>query len=185
MTRRRPESVNVHRLTQNDTKKNIKLENARPWWNKWFLVQEIHLHSRQTSTRNAQMLTRSTRWLYDERKDYIDPKGPKQRNCSKQIQTHNLRTNDVENTNSTNKRKDILHEEKGCFEGTRGTAELLYMNQHILNESKTWRKNLAMAWIDFIRYDMVSQSLIIKYLKMYKISHEVINLSKEPWTPGE
>ena len=26
-------------------KKNIKLENAMPWWNAWFLVQEIYLHS--------------------------------------------------------------------------------------------------------------------------------------------
>ena len=31
-----------------------------------------------------------------------------QRNCSKQIQTDNLPTNDVENTNSTNKGKDLL-----------------------------------------------------------------------------
>ena len=32
-------------------------------------------------------------------------KGPKQRNCSKQLQNDNLPTNDVENTNSTNKGK--------------------------------------------------------------------------------
>ena len=37
------------------TLKKIKLENARPWWNTWFLVQKIHLHSQQTSTRNEQM----------------------------------------------------------------------------------------------------------------------------------
>ena len=37
-TRRRPESGKTHWLTQNNTKKNIKLENARPWWNTWFLV---------------------------------------------------------------------------------------------------------------------------------------------------
>ena len=33
-------------------------------------------------------------------------------------------------------------------EGSRGTAELLYIDKHILNESKNRRKNLAMAWID-------------------------------------
>ena len=33
-------------------------------------------------------------------------------------------------------------EQKGC---RRGTA---YIDQHILNESKTRQKNLAMAWID-------------------------------------
>ena len=28
-------------------------------------------------------------------------------------------------------------EQKGCRKGSRGTAELLYIDQHILNESKT------------------------------------------------
>ena len=38
------------------------------------------------------------------------------------------------------------------------------------------RKNLAMAWIDYKKaYDMVPQSWILHCLKMYKISHEVIN----------
>ena len=74
----------------------------------WFLVQETHLHSRQTSTRNEQMPTRRTStWLDEQMKDYIDPKGPKQRTCSKQLQTDNLPTNDVENTNSTNMGKDL------------------------------------------------------------------------------
>ena len=67
-------------------------------------------------------------------------------------------------------------EQKGCGKGSRGTAELLYIDQHILNESKTRRKNLAMAWIDCKKaYDMVSHSWIINSLKMYKISDEVIN----------
>ena len=67
-------------------------------------------------------------------------------------------------------------EQKGCRKCSRGTAELLYIDQHILNESKTRRKNLAMAWIDYKKaYDMVSQSWIIHCLKMYKISHGVIN----------
>ena len=60
--------------------------------------------------------------------------------------------------------------------GSRGTAELLYIDQHILNENKNRRKNLAMAWIDNKKAnDMVLQSWIIKYFKMYKISDEVIN----------
>ena len=53
------------------------------------------------------MLTRSTTGLDDQRKDHIDPKGPKQRNRSKQLQTHNLLTDDVENINSTNKERDL------------------------------------------------------------------------------
>ena len=67
-------------------------------------------------------------------------------------------------------------EQKGCRKGSRGTAELLYIDQHILNESKTRRKNLAMASIDYKKAnDMVSHSWIINSLKMYKISDGVIN----------
>ena len=63
------------------------------------------------------------------------------------------------------------HEQKG----SRGTGELLYTDQHILNESKTRRKNLAMAWIDYKKaYDMVPQCWTLNYLKMYKISDEGI-----------
>ena len=62
-------------------------------------------------------------------------------------------------------------EQEGCR-----TAELLYIDQHILNKSKTRWKNLAMPWIDYKKaYDMVPQRFIIRCLKMYKISHEVIN----------
>ena len=47
-------------------------------------------------------------------------------------------------------------EQKGCRKGSRGTAELLYIDQHILNESKTRRKNQAMALIDYKKaYDMI------------------------------
>ena len=67
-------------------------------------------------------------------------------------------------------------EQKGCRKGSRGTAELLYIDQHILNESKTRRKNLAMVWIDYKKaYEMVPQSWIIHCLKMYQISHAIIN----------
>ena len=67
-------------------------------------------------------------------------------------------------------------EQKGCRKGSRGTTELLYIDQHILNERKTRQKNLAMAWIDYKKaYDMVPQNWIINCLKMYKISHDVIN----------
>ena len=71
-------------------------------------------------------------------------------------------------------------EQKGCCKRTRGTAELLYTDQHILNEKKTRRKDLAMAWIDYKKaYDTVQHSGIINCLKMYKISHEVITFIEE------
>ena len=67
-------------------------------------------------------------------------------------------------------------EQKGCRKGSRSAAELLYIDQLILNKSKTRRKNLTMAWIDYKKvYYMVPQSWIINCRKMYKISHEVIN----------
>ena len=66
-------------------------------------------------------------------------------------------TYDVENTNDTNKEKDLFltyqrglfpEKQKRCRKGSRGTRELLYIDPHILNGSKRRRKNLAMAWID-------------------------------------
>ena len=66
----------------------------------------------------------------------------------------------------------FLEEQRGCRNKSRGTGELLYIDQHIFNESKTRWKNLAMAWIDYKKaYDMVLQSYTINCLKMYKISH--------------
>ena len=154
--------------------------------NTWVLVQEIPLHSRQTCSRNEQMPTRSTHSrMDDQKKDHLDPKRPKQRNRSKQLQTHNLPIDDAENIYSTNKRSDLLLANKpwivswgadGCRKGSRGTVELLYIDQHILIEGKTRRKDLALAWIDCkTAYNMVPQSWIINCLKMYKISNEVIN----------
>ena len=71
-------------------------------------------------------------------------------------------------------------EQKGYHKGCRGTAELLYIDQHILNESKTRWKNLAMASIDYKKaYDMLPQSWILHCHKMYKISHEVINFIEQ------
>ena len=57
--------------------------------------------------------------------------------------------------------------QKGCCIGSRGTAVLLYIDQHVLNDSKTRRKNFAMAWIDNKNaYDRVLQNWIIHCLKM-------------------
>ena len=72
------------------------------------------------------------------------------------------------------------NEQKGCRKGFKGTAEILYIVKHILNESKTRWKNLDMAWIDYKKaYDMVPQNWIINCLKMYKISHETIHFIKK------
>ena len=158
-TWRRHKSGNTHPFTQNDTKKNTKLENARPWWNTWFLVQEIPLHSRQTSTRNEQMLTRYQSGWPKKRPYWFRRTQAKE--LLETITDRHLPNNDVENTNKTNKRKYLLRvtsqglfpdEQKRCCKGSGGTAKLLYLDQHTLNESKTRRKNLAIAWIDYKRH---------------------------------
>ena len=76
-------------------------------------------------------------------------------------------------------------EQKGCCKGSKGTVELLYIDQHILNENKTRRKNLAKAWIDYKKAnDMVPHSWIINCLKIYKITHEVINFIDKTMKTG-
>ena len=81
---------------------------------------------------------------------------------------------------SLTSRRLFPDEQKGCRKGSRGTAELLYIDQHILNESKIRRINLAMTWIDYKKaYDMLPQSWILHCLKMYKISHEVIKFIEQ------
>ena len=156
------------------------MENTRPWWNTWFLVQEIHLHSRQASTRNEQMTTKGTRTIMDDqRKDPskgTNPNNYRPITCLPmmwQIFTAQIRE---EIYYSLTNRGLFPEEQKGCCKVSRGTEELLFVEQHILNERKTRRKNLAMAWIDYKKaYDMVPQSWIMNCLKMYKISHELIN----------
>ena len=121
----------------------------------------------------------------DQRKDHIDPEGPKQITAPNNYRPltclpmmWKILTAQI--------REEIYYlltshglfpgEQKGYRKGFRGSALLLYIDQYILNESKTRRKNLAMAWIDYKKeYHIVSQSWIINCLKMYKISDEVIN----------
>ena len=43
----------------------------------------------------------------DQRKLHIDPEIPLQRKCPQKLQTHNMPTYDVENTNGTNKGGDL------------------------------------------------------------------------------
>ena len=60
-------------------------------------------------TRNKQRRTNSSRTRKnDQMKDHVDPKGPKQRNHPKQLHTHYLPTDDVENISSTKKGRDLL-----------------------------------------------------------------------------
>ena len=75
-------------------------------------------------------------------------------NRSKQLQTHNLPTDDVANINSTRKGRDLLltNQQQIVPRGTermpqriQRNSRVTYIDQHILNHSKTRRKNLAMV----------------------------------------
>ena len=94
-----------------------------------------------------------------QRKDHIDSKGPMQRNRLKQLQTHNLSTDDVENINSTNKGRDLLLSKKPRIfpYGTermlqkiqRDSKVTLYRPAHPKREQDQTKKYLAIAWIDY------------------------------------
>ena len=154
----------TRRFTQNDTKKKISNwkmlghDGINGFWFKKF--SSIHDRLAQEMNRYLQG-AHVPEWMTKRKITLIQIKGT----APKQLQTHNLPTNDVENINSTNKGRDLLftysrrlfpEEQKGCRKGSRVTGELLYMEKHILNESKTRRKNLAIAWTDYKKaYDMV------------------------------
>ena len=73
------------------------------------------------------------------------------------------------------------YEQKGCHKRTKGSEELLRIDQDILNESKTRRSTLALAWIDYKKaYDMIPQIWILHCLKMYEIPEQVVSLSGRP-----
>ena len=71
-------------------------------------------------------------------------------------------------------------EQKGWRKRTRATEEQLYIDQHILNVSKTRRKNLAMTWVNSKKaYDIIPQSWILHVLKMYKIPDQIAQFIEE------
>ena len=70
--------------------------------------------------------------------------------------------------------EQIKEEQNGFHKGTRETGDLLYIDQHILKESKMKRKNLAMARVDYKKtIDTVLQSWITDCLELHKIYEEL------------
>ena len=79
----------------------------------------------------------------------------------------------------------FIEEQKGCCKWVRGTEEPLYIDQHIFNDSKTRRKNLAMAWIDDKKtYDMDSTQYIIAD-EVIKFIKKTIETWRVELTAGE
>ena len=49
-------------------------------------------------------------------------------------------------------------EQTGCRKETKGTDDVVYIDQHIFKEAKTRREDVAMSWIDYkTSNDIISQ----------------------------
>ena len=81
----------------------------------------------------------------DQRKDHIYSKGPRQMNHPEQLQTHNLPTNDVGNTNSRNKGNDLLLVNKPRFIPWRTER----MSQRIQRHSRVTLDNYCLCIRDY------------------------------------
>ena len=87
----------------------------------------------------------------------------------------------------------LLQEQKGCRRKPRGTNDLLFIDKLIMQEVKTRKQNLSMAWIDYKKvYDIVPHSWIIDCLetvginkKIRRFFAECMELWQVEWTPGK
>ena len=71
----------------------------------------------------------------------------------------------------------LPEEQKGCKKGSRGTNDLIYIDQQILREVKSRKKNLTTGWIDYKKaYDNVRHSWIKECLHMFGIAENVVSL---------
>ena len=81
--------------------------------------------------------------------------------------------------------KLIPEEQKGCRKGSRGTNDLLYIDQRMMKEAKQRRKNLAMAWLDYCKaYDLVPHSWLSECMHMFGIASNVekmLTASMQGW----
>ena len=133
-TRRRPRSGNTHRFTQSNTKKKSNWitqghDGIHGFWFKKF----PSIHDKLALEMNRCLQEGHVpEWMTKGKTTLIKNdllKGTATNNLP--TTTHNLSTNDVENINSTNKRRDLLLANKpsivlwGCHKGSWGTAELL------------------------------------------------------------
>ena len=150
--RRRPKCRNSHQYTQNDTKKYQTGKHQA-------IIEYMVFDSRNSPPFVTALLTRSTNTrMDDQRKDHLDPKGCKPRNSSnnfrpktclpiiRKILTAQIRVDIYDSLTSPGLFPD---EQKGCPKWPGGTAVLVYIDQHTINVSKTRRKHLPMAWIDY------------------------------------
>ena len=67
--------------------------------------------------------------------------------------------------------------QKGCIRRSRATKDQLIIDQQILKDAKTRKKNLSMCWIDYQKaYDMVPHSWILKVMRAYGIADNIVEV---------
>ena len=71
-------------------------------------------------------------------------------------------------------------DQKECFSGSKGCKDKLLISKAILQECKSRKKNLCVAWIDYQKaFDRVPHSWIIKSLELIGINNKVISFIKK------
>jgi hypothetical protein len=71
-------------------------------------------------------------------------------------------------------------EQKGCSRGTKECKDQLLISKAILQECKSRKKSLSMAWIDYQKaFDRVTHSWIIKSLELIGNNNKVIAFTKK------
>ena len=145
-TWRRPQSGNAHRLIENNTKnisncKNASHDRIDGFWFKKF----TSIHSRLALDRNrCQLGAQIPDWMTKGNTALIQMdsnKGTALNNCGTitclptmwKILTAQIREQIYYSLTSSRLFPD---EQKRCRKGSRGRAELLYIDQHILNEGR-------------------------------------------------
>ena len=74
----------------------------------------------------------------------------------------------------------LPQEQKGCKRKSRGTNDLLFIDQLIMREIKMRKQNLSMVWIDYKKaYDVVPHSWIIDCLETVGINEKIRRLLTE------
>ena len=77
-------------------------------------------------------------------------------------------------------RELFSEEQKGCHKGTKERYDQLYIVQHSQRKVKKKSENDATMWIYYkMNYDMVLQTWIIEFLKMFETSVNDINFIRK------
>lgn len=76
-------------------------------------------------------------------------------------------------------KKILAEEQNGMKSKSRGSKELLTIDNIITKQAKIKMRNLSVGWIDYRKaYDSLPHSWLLKILSIYKIDHNIINFLK-------